>query len=258
MPEVTGHAPGTPSWFELSTADATGALEFYSALFGWVDDPQPMGEDMLYHMQKLNGLEASAIYQQQAEERNLGVPSHWNTYFTVTNADEAVAKIEQAKGTVLFGPMDVFTAGRMAMLQDRQGAPFAVWQPQDHIGCRVKGEPGAFAWSELLTTDPEDAANFYQSLLGVDSAPAEGPMEYTLLKASGIDVAGVMRITDEMGPVPPSWMVYFGVVNVDEACEKAVSLGATLLAPGMDIPGVGGFATIQDPQGAVFCIFTGA
>jgi len=258
MPEVSSHAPGTPSWFELSTTDEKGALDFYGALFGWVDDPQPMGEETVYHMQKLNGLEAAAIYQQQAEERNQGVPAHWNTYFTVTNTDEVVAKVEQAKGTVLFGPMDVFTAGRMAMLQDRQGGAFAVWQPQDHIGCRVKGEPGAIAWNELVTTDAKDAVDFYGSLLGVESAPMEGPMEYTMLKVSGADVAGVMQITEEMGPVPPNWMVYFTVANVDDTAKKAESLGAVLLVAGMDIPGVGRFATIQDPQGAVFGIFTGA
>ncbi len=258
MPEVTSHAPGTPSWFELSTNDENGALEFYSAIFGWVDDPQPIGENWLYHMQKLNGLEAAAIYQQQAEERNLGVPSHWNTYFTVTNADDAVAKVQQAGGTVLFGPMDVFTAGRMAMLQDRQGAAFAVWQPQDHIGCRVKGEPGAIMWNELVTTDQKDATDFYTRLLGLGSGSMEGPMEYTLLKASGDDVAGVMQITEDMGPVPPNWMVYFGVANVDDTTSQAESLGAIVLVPGTDIPGIGRFATIQDPQGAVFGIFTGA
>ena len=259
MPKVTRHSPGTPSWFELSTADEKGALDFYSALFAWVDDPQPIGENQFYHMQKLNGLEAAAIYQQQAEERNLGVPSHWNTYFTVTNVDEVVAKVQQANGTVLFGPMDVFTAGRMAMLQDRQGAAFAVWQPQDHIGCRVKGEPGSIAWNELVTTDAKDATDYYVSLLGVESAPMEGaPMEYTLLKVSGAEVAGVMQITADMGPVPPNWTVYFAVANVDDTAKEAASLGAALLVPGTDIPGVGRFATIQDPQGAVFGIFTPA
>ena len=149
----------------------------------------------------------------------------WNTYFTGANVDEVVAKVEQAKGSLLFGPMDVFTAGRMAMLQDRQGAAFAAWQPQDHIGVRVKGEPGAIMWNELLTSDPEDAIDFYRGMLGVDSAAMDGPMEYTMLKAAGTDVAGVMRITEGMGPVPPNWMVYFGVANVDDSCEKAVSLG---------------------------------
>ena len=83
--------------------------------------------------------------KQSEEEKNQGVPPHWNTYFTVSNVDQIVAMAIEAKGTLLFGPMDVFTAGRMGMLQDRQGAAFAIWQPQAHIGCRVKGEPGAIA-----------------------------------------------------------------------------------------------------------------
>lgn len=257
MPEVTSHAPGTPSWFELSTTDDKGAVDFYGALFGWVDDPQQIGENWFYHMQKLNGLEAASIYQQSDEERNQGIPAHWNTYFTVTNVDETLAKVEAAKGTVLFGPMDVFTAGRMAMLQDRQGAAFAIWQPQDHIGCRVKGDPGSIAWNELLTTDPQDATDFYGSLLGVEDVTLEGPMEYTMLKAGDTEVAGVLQITEEMGPIPPNWMVYFTVANVDTSASQAASLGATLLMPGMDIPGIGRFATIQDPQGAVFSIFNG-
>ena len=258
MPDVTSHAPGTPSWFELSTTDDEGALAFYGALFGWVDDPQQIGENQYYHMQKLNGLEAASIYKQSEEEKNQGVPPHWNTYFTVSNVGQIVAMAIEAKGTLLFGPMDVFTAGRMAMLQDRQGAAFAIWQPQDHIGCRVKGEPGAIAWNELATTDPDDAIEFYKSLLGVDSAAMQGPMEYTMLKAAGTDVAGVMRITPEMGPVSPNWAVYFSVADVDATASQAASLGGTVLVPGTDIPEIGRFATIQDPQGAVFSVFASA
>ncbi len=233
-------------------------MEFYSAIFGWVDDPQPIYENWSYHMQKLNGLEAAAIYQQQAEERKLGVPPHWNTYLSVTNVDESVARVQQAGGSLLFGPMDVFAAGRMAMLQDRQGAAFAVWQAEGHIGCRVKGEPGAIMWNELMTSDQTDATEFYTGLLGLGSGSMEGPMEYTLLKVSGDDVAGVMQITEDMGPVPPNWMVYFGVANVDDTTSQAEALGAIVLVPGTDIPGVGRFATIQDPQGAVFGMFTHA
>ena len=258
MPEVTSHAPGTPSWFELSTTDEKGAMEFYSAIFGWVDDHQPIYENWSYHMKKLTGLEAAAIYQQQAEERKLGVPPHWNTYFSVTNVDESVARVQQAGGSLLFGPMDVFAAGRMAMLQDRQGAAFAVWQAEGHIGCRVKGEPGAIMWNELMTSDQTDATEFYTGLLGLGSGSMEGPMEYRLLKVSGDDVAGVMQITEDMGPVPPNWMVYFGVANVDDTTSQAEALGAIVLVPGTDIPGVGRFATIQDPQGAVFGMFTHA
>ena len=76
MPEFTSHLQGTPSWAELSTTDDQGALAFYGALFGWVDEPNEMGPGMYYHMQKLNGLEVAALYQQGGEEKQQGVPPH--------------------------------------------------------------------------------------------------------------------------------------------------------------------------------------
>ena len=82
-----------------------------------------------------------------------------------------------------------------------------------------------------------------------------GEMDYKLLKVGDTEVAGVMQITPEMGPVPPNWMVYFAVDDVDATVAKAQSLGANVLVPGMDIPEVGRFATLTDPQGAAFSIF---
>jgi predicted enzyme related to lactoylglutathione lyase len=290
MPEVTTHSPGAPSWVELSTTDESGALQFYSALFDWVDDPQPITDTWSYHMQKLNGLEAAAIYQQSQEEQGQGIPAHWNTYFTVADVDAVAAAIYQQSqeeqgqgipahwntyftvadvdavaanvdksgGAVLFGPMDVFDAGKMAMLQDPQGAAFAVWQPKQHIGARVKHDPGAMTWNELLTTDSHAATEFYLDLLGMERGQTMGPMDYTLLRCEGVDVAGVMEITPDMGTFPPHWAVYFGVSDVDVTVSQAQTLGASVIVPGTDIPEIGRFACLMDPQGAVFSVFTGA
>ena len=255
MPEFTSHPQGTPSWADLSTTDDKAALVFYGALFGWTDDPQEMGPGMYYHMQKLNGLEAAAIYQQGEDEKGQGVPPHWTTYFTVDDIEQTAAKAEQSGATVIMGPMDVFDAGRMAMLQDRQGAMFAVWQPKAHIGVRIKNETGALMWNELLTTDPEDATQFYSGLLGMGSSKMPGPMDYTLLNIGGTDVAGVMAICEEVGPVPPNWTVYFGVDDADATAKKAESLGGSIIVPAMDIPEIGRFAGLQDPQGAMFSVF---
>ncbi len=257
MPEVTVHTPGTPSWAELSTTDAAGALAFYSALFGWEDDPQAISEDWFYHMQKLNGLETAAIYEQGAEERAQGVPPHWNTYITVDNVDSVAEQAGQLGGAVLLNPMDVFEAGRMAMLQDPQGAIFAVWQPNQHIGVRVKGEPGAMIWNELMTSSTSAAIEFYGGLLGLERGETMGEMNYTLIRAQGTEVAGVLEITPEMGPVPPHWTIYFAVNDVDETVAKARSLGGGVLVPGTDIPAIGRFAALTDPQGAAFSIFKG-
>ena len=154
MPQVTSYTQGTPSWIDLSTTDTEGALAFYSALFGWENDPQEMGPDAFYYMQRLGGHAVCGLYLQMEDQTSQGVPSHWTTYITVENADDAAARAEQAGGTVLAGPFDVFEAGRMAMLQDPEGAVFAVWQPKLHIGCEVKGDPGTLIWNEVMTNNP--------------------------------------------------------------------------------------------------------
>ena len=261
MPEVTSHANGAPSWAELDTTDDIGALAFYSALFGWEDDPQEMAPGWFYHMQKVNDLPACSIYKQSKEELAQNVPPHWNIYFTVANVDQTIEAIGQNGGTVVFGPHDVFEAGRMAMCQDPQGAFFAIWQANKHIGCRIKHEPGAMFWNELLTTDRAAAVDFYIAALGVERGSVMQPDEYAMLNAGGTEVAGVMQITPEMGEFPPHWTVYFGVENADAAVEKAQSLGATVFVPPTDIvpfegqPPIGRFAAMSDPQGAAFSIF---
>ena len=220
-----------------------------------------MGPNWYYHMQTINGLPACSMYQQGEEERSQGVPPHWNIYFTVENVDQTIGTVGQNGGQVVFGPHDVFEAGRMAMCQDPQGAFFAIWQPNQHIGARIKQETGAMFWHELLTTDQNAAIDFYVAALGVERGSVMQPHQYAMVNAGGTKVAGIMQITPEMGEFPPHWTVYFGVENADEAVAKAQSLGATVYVPATDIvptegqPPIGRFAALGDPQGATFSIF---
>ena len=202
MPEVTSYAPGAPSWAELDTTDEIGALSFYSALFGWEDDPQEITPGWFYHLQKINGLEASSIYRQSEEELSQNIPSHWNMYFNVNIVDETVETIKQTGGTVVFGPMDVFEAGRMAFCQDPQGAFFAIWQANQHIGARVTGEVGSMCWAELWTTSLNDAMDFYIKVLGMERGEVIENMNYAMLRAGGTEVCGTMEITADMPPDP--------------------------------------------------------
>jgi hypothetical protein len=64
----------------------------------------------------------------------------------------------------------------------------------------------------------------------------------------------MMQILPEWGPVPPHWLAYFRVASCEETVAKAVVMGAKSLVPPMDVPKVGRFAVIQDPQGAVFAV----
>lgn len=255
MPEISSYTQGTPSWIDLATSDVQGAVHFYGALFGWKDNPADMGNGEFYHMQELKGQSVGAIRKLGEEEAQHGVPPHWQTYIAVTNVDEAAERATAAGGTVLMPPMDVFDAGRMAMVQDPQGAVVALWQAQNHIGSTIANEPGSVIWSELMTTDSAKAAAFYSALLQVETGKFPGPMDYTTIKSDGRDVAGIMDISPEMGPLPPNWMSYFAVENVDASAEQATSLGGRVMVGPQDIPNVGRFAVIQDPQGAVFAIF---
>ena len=261
MPEVTSYAPGAPSWAELSTTDESGALSFYSALFGWENEPHEMGPNWNYNMQKVQGQYACSIYQQGEEERTQNVPPHWNIYFTVNNADETAETVKQNGGSLVFGPMDVFEAGRMAMCQDPQGAFFAIWQAKQHIGAGIKDEAGAMIWNELLTTDRNAGIEFYVNALGMERGEMIETIDYAFLNAGGSGVAGVIQITPEMGQFPPHWSVYFGVDDTDAAVAKAQSLGATVYVPPTDIvpaegqPAIGRFAALADPQGASFSVF---
>lgn len=118
---------------------------------------------------------------------------------------------------------------------------------------------GAFSWHELLTENVEAAKQFYSELLGwkTEDVPMESGT-YTIVKVSDEQVGGIMTMppqAKELG-APPNWGTYITVDDVDATAARANELGATALVPPTDIPGVGRFSTIQDPQGAIVSIIT--
>lgn len=252
MTQVTQHEPGSFCWPELATTDTAGAKKFYSGLFGWVPNDQPVGPDMMYTMLRLGGQDAGALYELEKAQQARGVPPHWNTYVSVSSADEAAKKAKALGGSVIAEPFDVMDAGRMAILQDPTGAVFCVWQAKNSIGARVINEPGALCWCELDTDDTAAAQTFYTQLFGWTAK--ESP-QYTELHRNGTPIGGLMRIPKEWGDVPPNWLTYFAVADVDAAAAKAKDLGGSAIVPPTDIPGTGRFAVLQDPQGAVFAVY---
>ena len=123
----------------------------------------------------------------------------------------------------------------------------------------MEPKAGSFCWLELGTTNREAGKNFYSSLFGWsgEDVPMGPEMAYTLFRSNGNDVAGAYQLMKEQvdAHVPPHWMVYFQTTDVDATAAKAKSLGANLLVPPMDIPNVGRFSVIADPQGAAFAIY---
>ncbi len=118
-------------------------------------------------------------------------------------------------------------------------------------------QQGAFSWSELMTTDVDAAKNFYSKLFGweFEDMPMEG-VTYTVIRAGGKEVGGMMATPPETGANAPAWGTYVTVSNVDQVAAQAVELGATLLVEPQDIPEVGRFCMIRDPQGAMISAIT--
>jgi predicted enzyme related to lactoylglutathione lyase len=257
MPEVKSHAPGAFCWIELNTSDPGAAKKFYTGLFGWDAEDTPAGPDMVYTMLRVGGLEVGAMCALQPDQKAHGVPPHWMSYIAVESADDAANKAKSLGGNVLADAFDVMDVGRMAILQDPQGATFCVWQAKAHIGFRLVAETGTFGWDELWTTDTNKAAEFYTGLFGwaaKDSGANMAGGGYTEWQLGGQSIGGMMKIQPEMGPVPPNWLPYFMVEDCNATADKAAASGGKLFVPPTDIPNVGRFAVIQDPQGAVFAI----
>jgi predicted enzyme related to lactoylglutathione lyase len=249
MPEVSQYEHGVASWVDIGTGDPGAALRFYSELFGW--EGQDMGEEAgHYTIVSKDGKMVAAISPAQDPG-----PPRWTTYVNVDDVDAVTKKAESAGGTVIMAPMDVMTAGRMAIFSDTTGAVLALWQPRDHPGAQLVNEAGAFTWSELSTSDLAKSKKFYGEVLGWGWG---GTDEYAEAQVSGRTIGGVMpRPKDLPAEVPDHWLVYFGSDDVDAQAAKAADLGATIVVPPTDIPGTGRFAVVVDPQGAAFAIFKG-
>ncbi len=252
----TSYTPGTPSWVDLTTPDQDAAKRFYSEVFGWGYDDNPVGEDMVYSMATVDGSQVGAVSPQPQQQREAGAPPMWNTYITVESADESLRRAEQLGAKVHAPAFDVMEAGRMGIVQDPQGAFFAAWEPRQHPGAGLVNAPGAFSWSELVSPDPEGSKSFYAEMFGWTSTAFEGmQMNYaTLQNSEGHTIGGVR---DPMGGEPPYWLVYFGCQDVGRTLGRAVEAGAGKIADAADIGGGMTIGVLSDPQGAVFALYSG-
>lgn len=116
---------------------------------------------------------------------------------------------------------------------------------------------GMFSWCELMTSDVEAAKSFYTRLFGWETKDMSMQgMNYTVITAGNKEIGGIMSPPKEAQGMPPRWGTYVTVKNVDETAKTAEQLGATICMQPQDIPDVGRFCVILDPQGAAICAIT--
>ena len=248
MAAVEDHKPGTASWVDIGT-DVDGAKTFYGSLFGWEPmEAGPPEQTGGYGFFTTGGKMVAGYGPQQ----NPGPPA-WAIYFAVTDADATTKKIEGSGGKVVVAPMEVMSAGRMAVYQDPDGAFFSVWQPGEHKGAQLVRETGSLSWVELNTSDVDACRRFYTTVFGwTVKAHEDGEMAYYEFQTGSESVGGMMPKPPQLpAEVPSHWLAYFGADDVDASASRAGELGGQVVAGPMDYPG-GRFAVVIDPQGAAF------
>jgi predicted enzyme related to lactoylglutathione lyase len=113
---------GAFSWSELVAPDPDKALAFYGPLFGWKHETSDMGGGP-YHVLKVGDASVGGVMQTPPDAP--GRPAMWQCYITVDDIDATARQCAELGGTVCAGPMDIPGVGRMAVLQDPQGAVFS-------------------------------------------------------------------------------------------------------------------------------------
>jgi uncharacterized protein len=254
MTEVNAATPGHFCWIELATTDTAAAKDFYTGLFNWTVNENDMGEMGMYTIFQKNGRDVGAMYRQMPEQQQQGIPPNWATYVAVSSADETAAKAQTLGGTVIAPPFDVYDFGRMAVLQDPQGAVFCLWEAKKNIGVTIRDEFNTLCWNELATKDPAASLDFYSKLFGWTGKVSP---EYTELDSGGTPIGG-MRTLRAGEMAPPNWMPYFAVADCNAVTENVKTHGGRVYMPPTDLPKVGRFSVVADPQGAVFAMITPA
>lgn len=249
MFKVTKYPQGTFSWVDCMSRDVSKNKQFYADLMGWGIDEQPMGDGLSYTMYTQDGETVAALSPMPEELQSINVPSHWQSYITVDSVDAMVDKVKEFGGNIQHGPIDVFDSGRMVAIKDPTGGNVILWEPKNHIGAGLVNTPGSFTWNELATRDVQGAMDFYEKLFGW-SFKKMGNVEYYVIQNNGRINGGIIPMDEKWGDMPPVWMVYLSVADIDASLEKVKELGGKVDTDIIEADETGRFAIIFDPAGA--------
>ena len=235
-------------WRELVTPALEQSRSFYTDLFGWKVTNMDMG-----------GAPYTVYAQGDAQVAGMmaptmaGVPPFWLDYITVDDVDVSRAQVIGLGGTAVTEALDIPNMGRFAVVRDPAGAMFALFSSLTP-GASGDGAAavGTFCWSMLMTTDLDRVAPFYAALFGWEPKML-GNM--VVFGRNGRDVSSAM--TAQMG-MASHWLPYVAVDDCDAVADRARGLGATQYVAPTDMPGMGRFAVLADPGGAVVALWKDA
>ncbi|MDE2517043.1 MAG: VOC family protein [Rhodospirillales bacterium] len=195
--------------------------------------------------------------------RAAGAPAHWGAYIGVASLAETLAAALALGARFCMPEMEIPGIGRIATLQDPEGAPFALFQPAaacpaaacEDTPAPAMGQAGHFAWAELRSPAGGKALGFYGALFGWQAGPVheiEMAGSYQLFAAGAeAQALGGMMGLPQPG-MPAHWMYYVFVEDIDTTAARIAAAGGTVLAGPHEVPGGAWIIQASDPQGAGF------
>ncbi len=247
-------------WHELMSTDLPASERFYSQLIGWTTKKGDIADQP--YTEWVNGeTSIGGLMQLPDKAQQQGAPSHWLAYVAVPSVDDTLQQADELGGTKVMGPMDIPTVGRIAVIQDPQGAMIAVYTPAD-VAPGHDGEPatGEFSWHELSTSDYQAAFDFYAALFGwvkgeaMDMGPGGVYMMYS--RPDGPPLGGMFNKPPNQPGPPASWLCYATIGDIHAKAKDVTQLGGQVLNGPMEMPGGDVIAQCMDPQGAAFALHT--
>ena len=249
-PPSEDHHVGKVILLELITPDLASAQRFYGGLFGWTFREIEAGRTK-YAEALLDGRAVAGLVQRAIPRGERRQPE-WLSFFAVDDVDATEQLAVQHGAKLLFGPRSFPDRGREAVLADPQGAVFAILASSSGDPPDFLADPGDWIWSSLITSDPNQAAGFYQTLFRFDvfELSSEAAALHLLLASNNYARASINSLPPTGSQTHPSWINYVRVDDAEKTTARAVALGGRVLVePHEDRQG-GKLALIADPDGA--------
>ena len=233
----------------LSTFDLGATKDFYAKVFGW----QYHDEDG-YQFAYTGNKQSAGIYIMPEKFQQMGMPSFWMSYISVTNIHDVVAQAKQMGGKVEIEPTDFGEQGQIALIRDPSGAGFTVWNGPDFDGKDGDGTHGRMVWNELYVSDASLVLDFYRTVFGwsftVDRA-YDGE-RYDIRNGDGIQIAVLEVMPNEIKGKEEFWAPYFAVTDLAATLALIAQEGGQVLDK--IASDSGNLALVMDPQKATFAL----
>jgi predicted enzyme related to lactoylglutathione lyase len=263
MTQFPSYPAGVPCFVDTFSPDPDRARRFYEGIFGWeFAGPGPLPGDPpgQYYVARVRDAEVAGLGSMPSSR----TPIAWNTHVAADDVDAVAALAQTVGGSVVTEPVDAPPAGRLAVIADPVGATVTVWQAGSRHGAELVNEPSAWAMSLLSTSDPEAAAEFYETLFGWQREPfADAGPGVSLFRLPGYvggepdqpvprDVVAAMAAIPDPD-VPAAWSVDFWIADADAAAAAVPELGGRVIAPPHDAPPFRR-TVLAAPDGATFSV----